>query len=79
VLRSLVVVEGTSDVAALRRAVDCPVAVTNGTPQKAGSRELYRLPPGALLRDLASERDVIIFADPDSAGALGCWAHALLC
>lgn len=70
-LRSLVVVEGTSDVAALCRAVDCPVAVTNGTPPKAGSREVYRLPPNALLRDLARERDVIIFADPDSAGATG--------
>ena len=69
VLNALVVVEGTHDVEALRRAVDCAVAVTNGTPPKAGRHD-YMMPPG-VLRDLAEAargRDVIVFADPDSAG-----------
>lgn len=69
-LSELVVVEGTTDEAAVHRAVDCAVAVTNGTPPKAGSRDAYTLLPGAM-RDLAAAartRQVIVFADPDSAG-----------
>ncbi|MEL6344455.1 MAG: ribonuclease M5 [Myxococcota bacterium] len=59
-IREVIVVEGKSDVSAVRRAVDAEIVCTNG----------FSLDPRAITRIRAAQRrcGVIILTDPDTAG-----------
>jgi 5S rRNA maturation endonuclease (ribonuclease M5) len=81
VLCELVVVEGPRDADAVRQAVTCDVAVTNGTPPRGERTRAYDMPPAALTAVLAAAgtRGAIVLSDPDPGGrAMRAAMHALL-